>query len=268
VTGLQRIALICALAIITVGVGISVAAVSSPSANIGRLPGIPAPTTAAIAQSNAAPQPAAANTLPSAAPASGAALPATNADATAAATTSPPDAEKDSAASLAQRVAQALDDLHSGELSATLDYGQGDGSLSQVRFDLGDGQSPASFAQNTTYAGVKGRRSDQRITVGAQSWQRVSDGSWAAGQATETVPSQLKAFLPDPAMIVDARVTLANGRALLEWRNPRDDSAVTLYVDPNTGIPLQLRQQTGASSTVFTVTYSSWNAPVQIAAPA
>ncbi|MFX4547556.1 hypothetical protein ABTB03_20370, partial [Acinetobacter baumannii] len=66
----------------------------------------------------------------------------------------------------------------------------------------------------------------------------------------------------DPTIMHDADDSM-----LLRWLDAARNSDVTVAVDPNSGVPHELRRTIGGTDLVLTVTYSQWNEPVEIAAP-
>ncbi|MGH2354202.1 MAG: hypothetical protein ACRDJN_21565, partial [Chloroflexota bacterium] len=167
-----------------------------------------------------------------------------------------------------QRVAAAEAALRSGQIEATIGYGEATQSSALVVFDLGDDARVPRLHITTTYAGAAGARTTERITVGDRTWERQSGGPWVAAPTRESVWHQVQVYLPriDSAPSVDT----ASGPegTVLRWYIPGYNAEMTLQVDPATGVPRQLRQVTRSTGSVLAVTYSGWNLPVEIAPPA
>jgi hypothetical protein len=170
-----------------------------------------------------------------------------------------------SAAEILQQVRATVARMHSGRLEAVIDYGNGDSSVANVVFDLGDTQS--KFDITTTYVGASGRQTARRTTINDRTWQRQADAAWVSQSAEESAAGQLQAFLPDFTTIKkSATLDDQEGLLALHWLGANGDD-ITLLIDPDTNFPYQLRQLARETGTLFTVTYQDLNAPVEIIPP-
>lgn len=176
-----------------------------------------------------------------------------------AATAAPPEA-----ASLIAQVTAAESALHTGEFTATLDYGDGVRSSTHMRFDRGDGHRAPRFSITSIYEGSGEKQTIERITIGGQSWQRQPDGRWASRPAREGMEDLLNVLLPRADTITNAEAVREADRVMLRWHNASQNTDTTLVVDPTTGIPRELHQLTRTTGEVLTVTYGGWNTPVEI----
>jgi hypothetical protein len=73
------------------------------------------------------------------------------------------------------------------------------------------------------------------ITIGAESWQRETDGSWTPRPAREGIEDQLRVFLPHAGTVIGLWFRHDEERAVLSWTTAAADADVTLTVDPETG---------------------------------
>jgi hypothetical protein len=177
-------------------------------------------------------------------------------------TAAPPTVER-----VVQQVEAAKAVLRTGELEATITYGEGQPSVSFVRFDLGNETQDPRVHITTTYHGTDSEQNLEYIMIGDKSWQRQTDGRWTAVGAQEGVWGQVQAFLPDTEHVVDERLTTnANGTEIY-WDDPNRGADITLQVDRETGTPRTLRRTTRATGAILTVTYQGWNTPIEINAP-
>jgi hypothetical protein len=233
--------------------GVPRAATMSGAATIATRP--PAARAAAAAPSprlaTPAPTAGAATAVPAAAPQTLAAT---------AAPTAP------TAADLLGRVAAAEQALRSGTIDVTLDYGSGSGASARIRFDMGDANLPRLQIQST-YTGEGRPRVVERLTIGEQSWERVSPGGWVARQAHEGIVDQISVYLPHADEVAGAELSAQGDAPVLRWYDPGRDADVTLMLDAATGAPRELRQVTRATGARLVVIYSLWNAPIEIDAP-
>lgn len=156
--------------------------------------------------------------------------------------------------------------LRSGALVAELAYGDGARSEAQVQFDLGDVSRPPRFHITSVYSGTTGTTTVERITIGAQSWQREQNGPWVAGPAQESVLKQLQAFLPRTNALADPSAVQSRGDGLLQWYDSSRDAAVLLRLAAD-GTPLELRRESELNDLIYLVSYNDWNGAVEIAAP-
>jgi DNA-binding transcriptional MerR regulator len=178
-----------------------------------------------------------------------------------------PTASPAAATTLLQQVSAAEAMLQTGEISATIDYGDGSRASARIRFDLGDGQRAPHLHMTSTYTGGSGAQTVERITIGGRSWQRQPDGVWVERQANESVADQVQVFLPHARSITDPTTEMGADHSVLRWYDADYDANITLTVDHTTGIPRELRRVARAADTILTVTYSGWNTPVEIAPP-
>jgi hypothetical protein len=156
-------------------------------------------------------------------------------------------------------LADAETALRSGWLDAEIDYADGGGSTAKVLFDLGGEGLPARLY----FTSGEGAQAAEFLTIGEQSWRRQPRGRWAATGGLEGVWGQVQAFLPRARSAAEPR--LADGT--LHWEDRGRDAEVTVRVDPDSGIPRELRRVDRTGGAVLRVTYHDWNQPVEIGAP-
>jgi hypothetical protein len=257
---IYRLAIIAAACAVAAIAGLSVAFLATPrtSPRTPTAAAFAAPTavpTAVPTISTAAPQP-----VPTVPPATSAAT------ASLSAAPAPTAIPVRSAAEILQQVKASISKLHTGQIDAVIDYGNGNLSSASVVFALGDRLLPSKFDITTTYVGTSGRQTTQRITINDRTWQRQADAAWIAQPAQESAAGELRTFLPNFDSITKLDVRDEAGLLALHWLGANGDD-ITLLIDPDTNLPHQLRQQARATGTLFTVTYQSWNAPVEINPP-
>jgi hypothetical protein len=166
-----------------------------------------------------------------------------------------------------QQVAAAEAALRTGQLEATIDYGNGTRSAAQVRFDLGDTGRVPRLHIITTYQSATGTQTLERITIGDKAWQRQPNGPWTAIAEQEGAWGQVQTFLPHAASVSNPESVSGTNPVVLRWYGADRDTEVTLSVDPATGVPRELRQVGRTTGQVLTVTYSGWNTAVEITPP-
>jgi excisionase family DNA binding protein len=174
---------------------------------------------------------------------------------------------QDSATDVLYRVAAAEAALRRGQAEARISNADGTGAWAQVRFDFGDTTRPPAFHITSIYTGTAGVQKVERITIGERSWERSPDGHWSARPAREGIADQVRVFLPHAASIANASLENSSAAAQLRWHTSAPDSNFTLVVDPSTGTPRELQQDTPSAGSVRVVTYSLWNTAVDIAPP-
>ncbi|MEO7910306.1 MAG: hypothetical protein ABIV47_11715 [Roseiflexaceae bacterium] len=254
---IYRLGLIAAVCVVAVIAGLSVAFFAMPAsapilftsdAAIAALTVVPTAATAALKPVPTAPATSTVAPVVSAAPLP-AAIPVR------------------SPAEILQQVRATMAGQRSGQIEASIDYGNGNRSLASVVFDLGTDLIPSRFAITTTYESAAGRQTAQRTTIGERTWQRQADAAWSAQQAEESASGELQAFLPafdsikNPELGEDQEGLLA-----LQWL-ATNGADTTLLIDSDTNIPRQMRQLDRDTGTLFTVMYGGWNAPVEINPP-
>jgi hypothetical protein len=172
-----------------------------------------------------------------------------------------------SAGALRQKVVTAEESVVSGELTATLESNGRRQSSAQIRFDLGGGTRPPRVQITTTYHGATETQQREQLVVGDRWWQRRPDGGWESIPPQAGVWDQVQTYLPQVRTVPPERVGLDDTPATLRWHDQSRDIDVTLTIDPATGAPRHLRQVSRDGKTMLTVTYTGWNAPVDIQPP-
>lgn len=186
------------------------------------------------------------------------------------ATSTQPAAATHSPGEIARRVAQAEAALRTGEIVATIDYGNGALASATLIFDLGSvGRAPGLHI-TTTYQSGATIQTTEFITVGDRSWRRQPDGRWAVITGQEGVWGQVRGFLPNieaSAAAPDVESEEEENIVVLFWYDAGRNADMTLTIDRATGLPRELRQVSRATRSVLTVTYRGWNTPVVIRPP-
>ncbi len=155
--------------------------------------------------------------------------------------------------------------LHSGQIDAQIDYGNGTRSLLNMRFVRGGASGPPRLYTTTTYQGATGSRTTDQVTIGGQSRQRGIDGHWALNPMPQDVEQQLQPFLAHVSTATAPVVTDEGPRKSLRWDTA--EAAFILYIDPTTGQHLALHIEARASGVSTQIQYTQWNAPIDITAP-
>jgi hypothetical protein len=163
-----------------------------------------------------------------------------------------------------QLVETELADLHSGVFEIVADFGNGTRSTSLFTFDLGDDATAMRLHMRTTYEGPSSSRESEYITVGSQSWERISNGPWSEVGDREGVWGQVQAFLPRIPTAPTASQPELDDRGMLRWHDDSRNVDVTLSIDPATGAPLEMQQIPATGGALLTVTYQGWNTDVEI----
>jgi hypothetical protein len=179
--------------------------------------------------------------------------------------TAPPQSAGDT---IRRRVVDSEALLRTGELAAVTDYGDGNGTALQMRFDFGDTQQPPRLYLTTVYTSAGQAQISERITVGEQSWQRQDGGDWTISREPTSVREQVQRFLPRVADVENLEIIGDSDVAVLHWYDQPRDADMTLLADLESGAPRQMRQVTRPTDLALVITYSAWNAPVGIEPPA
>jgi len=171
-----------------------------------------------------------------------------------------------------RKLAAAESTLRSGQMDVTIDDSTAGRMTRQVRFDLGDQQhSPRVFWRTTYEPALRSSAEDreqtiERVTVGDRTWERKSGGAWMAQTTHQSVLAQILPLLPPLGSIANLEMTFEAGADVLRWYDAKSNVDITLAVDPQTGVPRELRQIPRGGVAV-TVAYSGWNTPVKIEPP-
>lgn len=166
---------------------------------------------------------------------------------------------------LRAQLAQAESRLRSGVFDAVIDYGDGTQATASVVFDLGDEVTPPRMHMVASYGGSSDH-TIELITIGSQTWQRQGTSPWTVDANREGVWGQVQSLLPRAENIpVSAQPGQTPGT--LVWFDPSRNDDVTLTIDLESGIPLELRQTSRDTTTVVIVRYTSWDIPVTIDPP-
>jgi hypothetical protein len=246
----------------------SVAAPPTRAARAPTVAALAAPVVASPATAGGAAAGTAVGTAaaPSPPPTASPAPPATAASPSGGGQASPAPSRPASVAALREQAARAEAALRTGELEATIEYGNGARAALVLRFDLRDERAPRLHL--TTSGGEAGAQPLEVVLIGDRAWQRQPGGHWAPTAAREGLLDQLQALLPHAASAANAEAVPAADGAALRWDDAARNAEVTLQVDPAAGVPRQLRLVGRPSGARVTVIYRGWNTPVDIAPPA
>jgi len=176
-----------------------------------------------------------------------------------------PDPNTDAA--VQARLAQAEATLRTGQIGATVDFGNGMRTVTDVRFDFGGDGTAARFAITRVYGGVTGTHTQELIAIGDRTWQRVDEGAWSVVSVPIAVREQVRSLLPNVNGAMNFAPTGQNTDAAFGWSDTDRNADVTLTVDGATGIPRHLQQVTHPTDATLAVTYTGWNTAVDIRAP-
>lgn len=165
------------------------------------------------------------------------------------------------------RLAQAEATLRTGQIAATVGFGNGLRTITDVRFDFGGDGSEPRFAITRTYGGATGTHTQELIAIGDRIWQRVDQGTWDRVSVPVAVREQVRALLPNINGAMNFGPTGQNMDTAFRWSDTGRNADVTLTVDGATGIPQQLQQVTHPTGATLAVTYTGWNTAVDVRPP-
>lgn len=165
------------------------------------------------------------------------------------------------AADWVRQVVGAEAGLETGVILARIDYGNGNRAEAVVTFDLDRNK----LFSTTTYTGPNGSDTRERLTLKGQSWERRTE-AWAPVPDEGSVRGRVQAFLPAAVLATDPVILDGEPPVTLRWHNPTGPGEATLWVDPATGVPLELRRVLPDGVT-WEITYQGWNVPVDIPGP-
>lgn len=153
---------------------------------------------------------------------------------------------------LLQQVADLEAKVRAGEFEATLDYGNGDRTVTILRFDLNE---PPRYQLVTTYYSVDGTRSAESILIGDQSWERQPDDTWLSSPNRGSVSHQVRSLLPGVTSALQPEIGAESNQTIMSWYDAQKDEEFLLSLDAETKIPVELRQTRRATGSVLTVVY-------------
>lgn len=171
------------------------------------------------------------------------------------------------ASAIQQRIVDAEAALRTGELVATIDYGDQNTTAVELRFDFGMAQESPRLQITSIYTSGTQIQITERITIGNRSWQRQDQGKWLASDEQTSIVEQVLPFLPSAASLSDPEVKYEQDLATLSGFDASRDADITLLVDPASGVPRQMEQMTRQTRRVLSVTYRGWNTPIEIVPP-
>lgn len=116
----------------------------------------------------------------------------------------------------------------------------------------------------STYLGVTGSRTEERVQMGMRAWQRQPDGSWLPQAAATGIEDQLRPYLPQIALAVSPQIQDAGSTQVMRWYDTARDADLVLTAVTATGQPQQLVQRARSVSLTLSVAYTGWNTPVTI----
>jgi hypothetical protein len=171
-------------------------------------------------------------------------------------------------ATVVERVAEAEAALQSGQIDASIEYPDGASATTRILFDFGTSAGIARVAITTMYQSGAQTRTTELVMLGAQVWERVDGSNWEEVENVEGGWGQVQVFLPRIALVSEPQRDSDDRPGDLHWYDGGRNADVRLQVDPESGVPEQLDQESRETGSVLTVTYTSWNGPVQIDPPA
>jgi len=176
--------------------------------------------------------------------------------------------EANAGAAVQSRLARAEATLRTGQIAATMDFGNGMRTLTDVHFDFGGDGRASRFYITRIYGGAMGTHKQELIAIGDHTWQRVDEGGWTIVSVPIAVREQVRALLPDANDAVDLAPAGQQTEDEFRWSDANRNADVTLTVDSTTGIPRQLHQVTHPTGATLSVTYKGWNTAVDVRPPA
>jgi hypothetical protein len=171
-------------------------------------------------------------------------------------------------ATVVERVAGAEAALQSGQIDASIEYPDGSSATTRILFDLGTPAGTAEVAITTMYQSGAQTRTTELVMLGAQVWERVDGSTWEEVENVEGGWGQVQVFLPRIALVSEPQRDSDDRPGDLHWYDAGRTADIRLQVDPESGVPERLEQVSRETGSVLTVTYTSWNGPVQIDPPA
>lgn len=179
--------------------------------------------------------------------------------------TLPPTAPASS--TLRERAITAEAALRTGQLTATIDYGNGSRATIMIRFDLREMNSIPRYQTMRTYQGAISNQTMERITIGDHIWQRYGADHWAIVSPQAGDWNQVPVFLPHIGAASNVSVETPGNTGWLRWYEGARDADITLEVDPVSGVPRQMRQVGRTTGAILSVNYDAWNTEVSIIPP-
>ncbi len=167
---------------------------------------------------------------------------------------------------LRQRITSSEATLHTGQFATTIEYGNGSSASSVIRFTLADSAKLSQLELHSTYKASTGSQTTERIIGGGTVWERRVGAQWRTYEARQDPRAEIASLLPAIGSIPETAIS-REGSTTLRWHDPQRGTAMTLTVDPNTGVPLTLRQEYDATGQVVSIAYQGWNTPIAIALP-
>jgi len=168
---------------------------------------------------------------------------------------------------LIARAVQAETSVRSGQLEAVTDYGNGTRASARITFDLGSASEPPRLHMLTSYAGPAATQVVELIMVGDQAWQRTGSGPWIVPGNLESPWGTVRSFLPAVDDAPEPEIRETGQLAVLAWHDAGRNADITLEIDAITGIPARLTRVVRSNGVTLSVTYQSWNMPVEITPP-
>lgn len=164
-------------------------------------------------------------------------------------------------------VTTAEETLRSGEIEATIDYGNDTRTSSRVEFDLGGPDQPPSIHITVTYESPTSSRSMEYIMIGTDSWEREGNGQWTVSPPHEAVWGQIQTYLPRAATTSQPAETGDTESGEIRWYDPVRDEDVVVSINQQMNVPFGMFRTSRATGTTLAVTYAGWNTVVDITPP-
>lgn len=180
--------------------------------------------------------------------------------------TVPPTIAPVSLTAIRQRIAASEATLHSGQFTTTIDYGNGSSAYSVARFVLTDGATPFQLELQSTYKAKTGSQKTERIVDGTSISERSAGAQWRTYKAQQDPRAEILNLLPAIGSIPETAIS-REGPTTLRWHDARRGAAMALTFDPETWVPLTLRQEYDTTGQVVSISYQGWNTPIAIARP-
>lgn len=157
--------------------------------------------------------------------------------------------------------------LRTGQLRATIEYGDGTRTDAAARFELDAQRRVLRLSLALTPQASQAGSGLELVLIGDRAWQRAGGGPWATASSVDGVQEQVELFLPSLAALNGAAIEQSGDGATFRWYDANTDTDVALTVDAATGTPRLLVGAGRRDRTMLTVLYTTWNAPVEIVAP-
>jgi hypothetical protein len=169
-------------------------------------------------------------------------------------------------APVVEQIRAAESALVSGEMEATIAFGDGTSATTHIAFVLGDGAASPRLHITRIYSGAESTQVVEAVTVGDTTWLRTDSGDWIASATQQEIRATVRALLPTSLGMPQELQPAAGAPVTLAWHDSSRNAEVVLELDPEGRTPVRL-ERTDDDGTMLTVHYRGWNTPVDVHPP-